>query len=136
MGQAEQISQDRAELGEEATLKLLTKCQANVRALCMVEAQQQACRRSHGTLTTPRYPYLPRQPRQPRQAHHRHTRRTTPHATHPPCTRAAPPRCTLPCLHPACTPPAPRLHPALRLHRACALPAPAQAHRSSLAHRS
>ena len=135
MGQAEQISQDRAELGEEATRKLLTKCQANVRALCMVEAQQQACRSSLGTLTPPRYPHHPRQPRQPRQTHHRHTRRTTPHATRPPCTRAAPPRAT-PALHPACTlpaaAPAPRLHPALRLHPACALPAPAQAHRSSL----
>ena len=54
MVQAEQISQDRAELGEEATRKLLTKCQANVRALCMVEAQQQACRSSLGTL-----PYHP-----------------------------------------------------------------------------
>jgi hypothetical protein len=122
MGQAEQISQDRAELGEEATLKLLTKCQANVRALCMVEAQQQACRRSHGTLTTPRYPYLPRQPRQPRQALHRHTRRTTPHATHPPCTRAAPPRCTLPALPAPCL--QPRLHPACTPRCACTVLAP------------
>ena len=125
MGQAEQISQDRAELGEEVTRKLLTKCQANVRALCMVEAQQQACRSSLGTLTTPRYPYHPRQPRHPRQTHHRHTRRTTPHATHPPCTRAAPPRATLPapCLHPACsracTPPAPRAALAPCLRPAC-----------------
>ena len=42
MNQAEEINRDRAELGEEATLRLLTKCKENVRALCMVEAQQQA----------------------------------------------------------------------------------------------
>lgn len=52
MVQAEQISQDRAELGEEVTRKLLTKCQANVRALCLVEAQQQAHRSSLAGLRT------------------------------------------------------------------------------------
>uniref|UniRef100_A0A7S0EK96 SP-RING-type domain-containing protein n=1 Tax=Phaeocystis antarctica TaxID=33657 RepID=A0A7S0EK96_9EUKA len=52
MTQAEEINRDRAELGEEATLKLLTKCQANVRALCMVEAQQQAHKSSLAGLRT------------------------------------------------------------------------------------
>ena len=92
MTQAEEINRDRAELGEEATLKLLTKCQANVRALCMVEAQQQAHRGSLATLPpSPSLPPLPpHNPRHPRHPHHRHppcTRQA--HAMHTPCTRQA-----------------------------------------------
>ena len=52
MKQAEEINKDRAELGEEVTLKLLTKCQENLRALHMVEAQQQAHRSSLAGLRT------------------------------------------------------------------------------------
>jgi len=123
MVQAEQISQDRAELGEEVTRKLLTKCQANVRALCLVEAQQQACRSSLGTLTTPRYP-VPPPPASPPSPDP-----PPPHATHH-AARHAPTlhsRCT-PARHPACTLPAPclqpRLHPACTPRCACTLLAP------------
>ena len=52
MKMAEEINRDRAELGEEVTLKLLTKCQENVRALHMVEAQQQAHKSSLTGLRT------------------------------------------------------------------------------------
>ena len=64
MTQAEEIHRDRAELGEEATIKLLTKCQANVRALCMVEAQQQVHRSSLAT-RPPSPPLPPPQPSPP-----------------------------------------------------------------------
>ena len=124
MVQAEQISQDRAELGEEVTRKLLTKCQANVRALCLVEAQQQACRSSLGTL--PYHPSLPRttpaslatlaRPTTATRGAPRRTPRAHPAlALHP----RAPP-CLQPRLHPACTPRcactllAPCLHPRRR----------------------
>ena len=52
MDQAGEINKDRTELGEEVTRKLLAKCQENVRALCQVEAQQQANRSSLAGLRT------------------------------------------------------------------------------------
>ena len=44
--QASQIHQDRAELGEAATRKLLEKCVENTRSLLKVETQQKGHKRS------------------------------------------------------------------------------------------
>ena len=46
LGQAEQIHQDRAELGEAVARKLLEKCVENTRSLLNVEAQQKGHKRS------------------------------------------------------------------------------------------